>query len=224
MFLQRGQISSQLLNEFQRDYETKTLVIDIIGTLITHVKLDQADRNDKQKFIVVDIKNKRSQNSCACSSDDLCRCHLFAFKIRPHAKEFLRVIRHFGFELICFSKTNKSILEGIIEHFESILSNVNAVIPAYCRLRINNEAETYFNYIFSNKFYSPYYNIDIENFKVLFENRYKDDMIFISSCPASVVAAMKQSIPTIPVESFNYINEDDELLLMVEDYMMQTNN
>ena len=49
-------------------------------------------------------------------------------------------------------------------------------------------------------------------------------MIFISSCPASVVAAMKQSIPTIPVESFNYINEDDELLLMVEDYMMQTNN
>ena len=100
-------------------------------------------------------------------------------------------MRLFGFELICFSKTDKSILEGIIDHFEAILSNVSAEIPAYSRLRINNEAETYFNYILCKKFYSPYNKIDIENFNVLFSNRYKDDMIFISSCPASVVAAMK---------------------------------
>jgi hypothetical protein len=56
---------------------------------------------------------------------------------------------------------------------------------------------------------------------LLTKNREKDNIIFISSNPLRIVAAIKQGFQTIPIVQFESSNQQDFQLNLVENYILK---
>jgi hypothetical protein len=61
----------------------------------------------------------------------------------------------------------------------------------------------------------------IENLLVLTKNRLKENLLFLSSNPFRIIAAMKGGFLTIPVLPFEYFYRDEFQLCLVEHYILK---
>ena len=120
------------------------------------------------------------------------------------------------YEIICYSKLNYRILAKIADHIEEV---INRPVIEYLEQQKNQPqkqqslgrkkgkvpyVKVYLSYIIHKKQYLNLkeYDFLIENFLMLTKNRKKDQIIFLSANPLSIVAALHQAYQTIPIIEF----------------------
>ena len=195
--------SSALRQDLEVYGKKQTLVIDIENTLVTKIpvmneqEIKELRNNSNYQKEYIELKGDDSQ--------------IQVYKVRPYTYDFLRAIQPF-YEIIIHSLMDRKVIENISNHLESVLNS-------------NMKTTLYFQFILHNKQYVYLKELDeyVEILPLLAKNRYRDNIILLSSKPVSIINAFNQGFNSIPIIPFDVSSNNDFQLNLIENYIMRNN-